>query len=328
MTSPDEWTPWIERYRAHLELEGLAKRTREGRPWLLSKFIAWCRDLGVRAPKDLTLDLVSDYRRYRIQYVNARGHRDRARTVNTHLLALRDFLGLLAARGALPSLLLGPLRYVKEPKLLPKDALTYPEMAALLERIPGDTPIHLRDRAILELLYSTGIRRQELVDLGLPDLDLGGGAIRIESGKGGKGRMVPIGKAASEWLKRYLASARPALLGRKDDPEAVFLTKSGRPLGGSEVRDVVRRWARAAGVAKPVSPHTLRRSCATGMIRNRANLAHVKDLLGHEDYRSLDAYVHLEIVDLKDAHRRFHPREQQGDAEGPDGTPGAMPPPR
>ena len=149
MTTNDDWGAWIERYRAHLELEGLAKRTIEGRPWLLSKFIAWCRELGVQAPKDLTVDLVGDYRRYRIQYVNTRGHRDHARTVNTHVLALRDFLGVLVAKGAVPSLLLGPLRYVKEPKTLPKDTLTHPEVMKLLGTIPGDTAIHLRDRAIL-----------------------------------------------------------------------------------------------------------------------------------------------------------------------------------
>ena len=89
------------------------------------------------------------------------------------------------------------------------------------------------------------------------------------------------------------------------------------------MKEVVRRWARAAGIAKNVTPHTLRRSCATGMIRNRANLAHVKDLLGHEDYRSLDSYIHLEIVDLKDAHRKFHPREQGGDGDD-EGMAGAL----
>ena len=186
----------------------------------------------------------------------------------------------------------------------------------LLERIPGDTPIHLRDRAMLELFYSSGIRRQELVDLALADVDTESGVLRIECGKGGKGRVVPLGRVAAVWLGKYLAAGRPALLGRQDDPGALFLSKSGRPMDGASVRDAVKRWALAAGIEKPVSPHTLRRSCATGMIRNRANVGHVKDLLGHGDFRSLDAYIKLEIVDLKDAHRRFHPRER--DSEGPE----------
>ncbi len=324
MNNATDWNECIERYRAHVELEGLAARTRADRLWLLSKFVAWCREQGLRGPGDLTLDLVADYRRYRIQYVNARGHQDRSFTVNTHLLALRSFLGVLAAKGAVPSALLGPLKNVRQPKLLPKETLSHAEMMKILERVPGDTAIHLRDRAILEVLYSTGMRRQELIDLTLPDLDLEGGVLRIQSGKGGKGRMVPVGKAAVEWLKRYLASARPALLGRKEGPGVLFLSKSGAPLLGDSVKEVVRRWAKAAGLSKNATPHTLRRSCATGMVRNRANLAHVKDLLGHEDFTSLQSYVKLEIVDLKDAHRKFHPREQ--DEGTPRDEPGADPP--
>ena len=168
------------------------------------------------------------------------------------------------------------------------------------------------------------MRRQELVDLELPDLTLESGAIRIEAGKGGKGRVVPIGKPAIQWLGKYLASARPSLLGRRDDPGAVFLTKSGRAMCGQETKEVVRRWAKAAGISKNVTPHALRRSCATGMIRNRANPGHVKDLLGHDDFRSLNAYVNLEIVDLKDAHKKFHPREQ-GNEDDPDAAGAAVP---
>jgi len=244
--------------------------------------------------------------------------------VNTHLLALRDFFRVLVGKGAVPRLLLEPLSYVKEPKLLPKNVLKHEEIVRILERVPGDTPIHLRDRAILEVLYSTAIRREELVLLALPDVDLEGGALRIERGKGGKGRMVPLGKVAADWLGRYVRSARPALLGRRDDVGVVFLSKRGLPMDGNSVREVLRRWARAAGIEKPVSPHTFRRSCATAMIRNRANPGHVKDILGHDDFRSLGAYVNLEIVDLKDAHRRFHPREQDDDKE--DGTAGVKAP--
>ncbi|MBI3097142.1 MAG: tyrosine-type recombinase/integrase [Planctomycetes bacterium] len=312
---PDDWTPWLDRYRSHLEIEGLAPRTVSGRLGLLERFVSWCRDLSLPAPRDVTLSLLSDYRRHRVQSVNSRGRRDCAFSVNTHLLALRGFFKFLASKGVTPAMLLDALGYVKQPRLLPKGTLVHRDVMRMLERIPGVTPIHLRDRAMLEVLYSSGIRRQELVDLTLTDIDLEGGVLRIESGKGGKGRIVPIGKAAREWVDRYLRSARSALLGRRDDPGSLFLSKSGRRLHGGTVKDVVQRWARAAGIEKPVSPHTLRRSCATGMIRNRAHPAHVKDLLGHADFTSLQSYVRLEIVDLKDAHRRFHPREREENAD-------------
>ncbi len=268
------------------------------------------------SPRGTPSSFRTRYRRFRIQAVNSRGHLDRAFTVNTHLLALRNFFKFLAQKGLAPEILLESLRYVKEPKLLPKETLTHPEVLSILQAIPGDTAIHLRDRAVLEVLYSTGIRRQELIDLALSDVDLEGGVLRIESGKGQKGRMVPIGKEASGWLARYLTSARPALLGKREDAGRLFLSKSGGPLDGPAVLWMVRRWTKAAGIVKSVSPHTFRRSCATGMIRNRANVAHVKDLLGHEDFGSMKSYIRLEIVDLKDAHRKFHPREQDDGMAG------------
>jgi site-specific recombinase XerD len=259
--------------------------------------------------------ILADYRRFRIEAVNNRGRRDRPRTVNTHLLALRDFIGFLASKGELPGLLVDALKYVKEPRLLPRETLSHAEVMRVLEAVPQDTPIHLRDRAILEVFYSTGLRRQELADLELSDVDPEGEMLRVKSGKGGKGRMVPLGKMAGDWLGKYIVSARPSLLGRDEDQGILFLSKSGQALPGNSVKEIVLRWSRVAGITKRVTPHTLRRSCATGMIRNRANAAHVKELLGHEDFSSLDAYIRLEIVDLKDAHRKFHPREQRRENE-------------
>jgi integrase/recombinase XerD len=308
-----DWKEALERYRAHLELEGMAPRTVLGRSGLVAKLLSWARELGISSPSMLTLQTLADYRRYRIEGVNRRGRRDRPRTVNTHLLALRDFIGFLAGRGELPAMLLGSLKYVKEPRLLPRETLSHVEVMRLLEGVPHNSPIQLRDRAILEVFYSTGIRRQELADLELSDVDPDGRILRVRSGKGGKGRVVPLGKPAAEWLQSYVAHARPSLLGRGEENGRLFLSKSGQPLQGNSVKEVVLRWGRAAGLSKRVTPHTLRRSCATGMIRNRANPAHVKELLGHEDFSSLDAYIRLEIVDLKDAHKKFHPREQSDD---------------
>jgi len=305
-----DWKEALERYRAHLELEGMAKRTVEARRGLIATLGAWAQTLGIPFPGMLTLQILADYRRHRIEGVNSRGRRDQPRTVNTHILAVRDFIGFLAGRGELPKLLLESLPYVREPHLLPRETLSHAEVLRLLSAVPLDTPIHVRDRTILEVLYSSGIRRQELADLELSDVDPEGGLLRVRCGKGGKGRMVPLGKEASEAVARYVAHARPSLLGRREDAGVLFLSKSGLPLPGNSVKEIVLRWGRAAGIPKTVTPHMLRRSCATGMIRNRANPAHVKDLLGHEDFSSLDAYVRLEIVDLKDAHRKFHPREQ------------------
>jgi integrase/recombinase XerD len=312
---------WLERYRTHLELEGLRPRTVEAQVWLLGKFTVWCREAGLAKPADLTTELVGDYRRHRIERVNARGKKDTPQSVNLHLVALRSFLTFLERKGVVPALLKESIRKMKQPRRLPKPALSHEEVLRILERIPGESAVHLRDRAILEILYSTALRRQELVDLEVADVDVEGGVLVVQEGKGGKGRTVPLGSTAGAWVVRYLTAGRPTLMNGSPGHDRLFVSKTGLPLTGNVVREIVLRWTRAAGIKKAVSPHTFRRSCATGMIRNRANPAHVKDLLGHEDYGSLGAYVCLEIVDLKDAHRRFHPREQEREAAPRSGNP-------
>jgi integrase/recombinase XerD len=322
--STDGWRATLESYRRELELEGFRPRTVGGRLWLAEKFAAWCREAGILSPKSLTAALLSEYRRHRVERLNARGRRDGSPSVNLHLEGMRDFVGRLVRKGLLPEGLLGGVLLIRTPKRLPKGALSHAEMLRILDRIPGDTPIHLRDRTVLEVLYSAGLRRQELVGLRVIDVDLDAGFLRVEEGKGGKGRVVPLGRVAGDWIRRYLQAARPALVGRKEDSGRLLLSKSGHPLNGNSIREIVLRWTKAAGIEKEVSPHTFRRSCATGMIRNRANPAHVKDLLGHDDFRSLDSYVRLEIQDLKDAHRKFHPREQADDKDS-DESAGSVP---
>ena len=306
----EDWDLWLERYRSDLELRGMRPRTIKDRTWLVSRFFTWCRPLSIESPHQMTLDILVDYRRFRVGYVNERGRRDTAFTINSHVLALRDFFKVLADRGAVPSALLSALKYMKEPKLLPKFTPSHQKVMKLLSTVPVDTPLRVRDRAILEVFYSSAIRREELANLSLYDLDIEGGLVCVKNGKGGKDRMAPIGAHAVQWLKRYLEAARPTLMGRNDEHGRVFVSKSGRPMHPNQVGIVVKRWGRVAGFEKSVGPHALRRSCATELIRAGANLGHVKDILGHEDYSSLKSYVQLAAVDLKEALRKFHPRER------------------
>ena len=121
---------------------------------------------------------------------------------------------------------------------------------------------------------------------------------------------MPIGRVATEWIRKYLLAVRPKLARAKPEAPWLFVSKSGARLDGAGVRERVMRWAAAAGLKKKITPHSLRRACATEMIRRRANPYHVKELLGHEDLRSLDVYAKLTILDLREAHREFHPRER------------------
>jgi site-specific recombinase XerD len=201
-----------------------------------------------------------------------------------------------------------PLAPLKAPRKLPKATPTHEEVVAMLKAIPGEKPLHTRDRAMLEVFYSSALRREELIKLRLEDLDLDGGLVRVEEGKGGRGRIVPAGRHAVEWLRKWLG-IRPKLV-RDDTHGRVFVSKSGNPMDGPSVRDVVRRWAKAAGITKALSPHALRRACATEMIKSGAPVAFVKEILGHVDFSSIDSYVRLVVGDLKKALAEHHPRER------------------
>jgi integrase/recombinase XerD len=307
-----EWAEWLMRYQTSCRIErGIKEETIHHQSLLLEKFFLWCRDLGLAYPRHLSPAILSDYRRFRIERVNAKGRRDEPSAVNRHLMALRKFLGYLKTEGAVPSSLVAGLPYLKQPRRLPRNTLLHGQVMKLLAAVPLDSPIHLRDRAILELFYSSAIRRQELSNLELADVDYENGLVRINQGKGGKDRMVPVGAHALRWLKNYVESARPALTRKLKDLHAkLFVSRSGRPLHRDNVSGIVRRCGRRAKLDKPVGPHVLRRSCATELIRNGASPGPVKDILGHEDFQSLSHYVHLVAADLKEAVRRFHPRER------------------
>lgn len=307
------WERWIDRYLKRLEATGHAERTIRSRRDMIGLFAVYARQGGVKGPEGIAPALLSAYLVHRRETRNSRGTQDRPRTLNTHLLAVRQWLSYLAREGVIPPSLPAAIEYVKVPETLPRDIPTDSEIARMIRSCDTTRTTGFRDRAILEILYSTGMRRQEMVDLRLGDVDLAQGYVRIERGKGGKGRVVPLGGPAGEWIRKYLLAVRPELVRGKSDPGNLFLSKSGRKLGGSDVMLAVSRAASRAGLEKTVTPHALRRACATEMIRRSANPWHVKELLGHEDFRSLDVYAKLTILDLKAAHRKYHPREQGGD---------------
>lgn len=310
----DSWDRWLARYLRRLEARGHDPKTLAGQRSLLGRFIAYTKEARVPGPERLSADLLGAYVLYRRETPNRRGRKDRPRTINSHLQALRKFLEHLAREGVVAASIAGAVECVKEPKTLPRDIPTDREVGRMLASVDTSSATGFRNRAILELVYSTGMRRQELIDLTVEDLDFEQGYVRIECGKGSKGRVVPLGHVAGYWVRRYLLAIRPELVRGRGDPGWLFVTKSGGKLDGEAVRQVVVRAARCAKIAKKISPHAFRRACATEMIRRNANPWHVKELLGHEDFRSLEVYAKLTILDLKAAHRRHHPREREGGA--------------
>jgi integrase/recombinase XerC/integrase/recombinase XerD len=196
-----------------------------------------------------------------------------------------------------------PKRAQKLPRVLSPD-----ELARLLDRIPASTPLALRDRALFELAYASGLRAEELVTVRTTGIDFDAEHVRVE-GKGAKTRFVPVGETALAAIARYLSRGRAALAGAGDGQEdALFLSRSGRRLSTSDVRRRLRVWARHAAVQGGVHPHALRHSFATHLLDGGADLRAIQELLGHSSISTTQTYTRVESARLTSAYRDAHPR--------------------
>jgi integrase/recombinase XerD len=193
----------------------------------------------------------------------------------------------------------------KKPQRFPK-TLTEADVEALLAAPDLTSPLGLRDRAMLEMLYATGLRVSELVTLKLIEISQDMGVVRV-FGKGSKERMVPMGEEASDWLTRYLKDARPKLLARAQS-DAAFVTARGAPMTRQAFWYLIKKHARAAVPDKPMSPHTLRHAFATHLLNHGADLRVVQMLLGHADISTTQIYTHVARERLKQLHQKHHPR--------------------
>ncbi len=229
---------------------------------------------------------------------------------NGILAAVKALFRFLNNEGCLPHDPAAALEYAREPQSLPRNVLTPEEAKHILDSVDCSTALGLRDRTILEILYATGIRKEELRNLTIGDVSLDEALLRINLGKGGRDRLVPLGSVARRLLETYIKGVRPELLGTQQT-DRLFLSFRGLPLDPHTIGALVTRHARLAGVKKHVTCHVWRHTCATHLVQNHANLRHVQDLLGHRSLTTTERYLRLTITDLKEAHARFHPREQE-----------------
>ncbi len=230
-------------------------------------------------------------------------------SVNKQIETVRGFLHWLAVRGVVPAALAAALVYVQEPQLLPTSVLPHAQVKKLAAKIDTTSAEGFRDHALVELLYSTGIRAAELLGLDVADVDLAN-ATALVMGKGRKQRVVPIGKTALRLVTSYLRGVRPFLV-RNAGERALWLTRAGARLPYHTLLKRVRLHGDRLALPVAVTPHTFRRSCTTELIRGGANLWHVKELLGHEHLDTLQHYAKLTIADLKKTHAKCHPRERE-----------------
>ena len=294
----ERWRAVIVRFDEDLRRRGSAEKTRRAYGADLRQFAEWASRQQVE-PTAVTHRIL---RRYAAALSE---RRSAPATVARKLAALRAFFGTLREHGEMAAnpadLLAAPKRAHNLPTVLAPEAVS-----ALLDRIPASTPLELRDRALFEIAYASGLRAEELVALDITSVDFDAEELRVE-GKGSKTRFVPAGEPALRALARYLERARAALARGDGDP-ALFLSKSGRRLSTSDIRRRLSVWARHASVQGAVHPHALRHSFATHLLEGGADLRTIQELLGHASVSTTQTYTRVESARLRTAYSRAHPR--------------------
>jgi len=271
-------------------------------------FLRWLEQShGVRTPEQLRRTHLEAWQRH-LAGLTVRGRPLKPRSINKRIETVKNVLKHLASRGYAARNLEQAVEYVKEPKVLPGSVLSHAQARRMLEAVATDTALGYRNRVLLELLYTSGIRAGEILGLDVGHVDFPNATARV-TGKGEKERVVPIGRTALGLLENYVRGVRPFLL-RDPVEKALFLDEQGHRLPYHTLRRLVHACAQRAGMAVNVTPHTFRRSCTTELIRGGAGMYHVKELLGHESLDTLQHYARLTIHDLKKEHQRCHPREK------------------
>jgi integrase/recombinase XerD len=290
----------IDRFCDHLWLEdGLADLTLAAYRRDLKAFGAWLEKNRAHSLDAAVSGDVEAYLAWRFA-----GHAQ-PRSAARYTSALKRFYRYLLRESLITADPTLNLDSPKLPRALPK-TLTEADVERLLDSADTRTPLGLRDRAMLETLYATGLRVSELVGLKLTAANLNDGVLRV-TGKGNKDRLVPLGEEAVQWLKRYMTEARSLLLGKRLS-DAIFVTARGDGMTRQAFWYLIKRHARAAGITRPLSPHTLRHAFATHLLNHGADLRVVQMLLGHSDISTTQIYTHVARERMKQLHAQHHPR--------------------
>lgn len=297
----------LARFLNHLVAGGFAQSTREGYAMGLHRLIAFLSDREIHRGVEVTSKDLEAYQNHLITCGSQTEGPLAVSTLAGRVCQVRQFFRFLVKQGDLladPSVVLETPRV---PQRLPARVLSLAEMKRLLVAPNTKTTLGLRDRAILELMYATGLRVGELVGLAASDIDLVSGELVVRRGKGGRARLVPVGDAACLWVSRYLNDARPELIRRRGDT-TMFLSRRGRRMDRADITMMLRRHVKAAHILGRVTPHAIRHTFATHLLKGRASLRHIQELLGHARLTTTQIYTRVDLTDLKEVYRRCHPR--------------------
>ncbi len=316
---------YVRSYLDYLAVRNYSPHSIRGAMIALRFFAVWCDERGLKTPAEITFAVIERYQRTLYYYRKTNGRGLSFQSQNDRLGAVKRFFRYLAKSRVIDA---SPAEMIDLPRVerrLPKHVLSIEETEKVLAQPDVRTAMGLRDRAMLELLYSTGMRRQELCNLRVFDVDIEGQSVIVRQGKGKKDRMIPIGERAALWIAKYLDEVRPMLAMEPDDG-VLFLTRLREGFSGERVSDLVREYVDQANLGKRGACHMFRHTMATLMLEGGADIRFIQAMLGHADISTTQIYTRVAIRKLKQVHELTHPgaklqpkkRDRQPSAESRD----------
>ncbi len=296
---------YLLRFKETMLVRGFSVETLRRHESNIRRFVAWCDERGIEKPHDITKPILEGYQRHLFYYRQENGDALSAGSRSAYITSIKQFFKWLTQENYL---LYNPASELITPKTNPSlpSVLTLDEVENLLNNINTQKPSGIRDRAIVEMLYSTGMRRFELCNVTLEDISLSRRIVYVRQGKGGKDRVVPIGERAVYWLHKYLNEVRHTLVIDERDSH-VFLTDYGESYTEHRLGNRVKRLLRDSGIEIAGSCHLLRHAMATHMLENGADIRYIQAMLGHADLNTTQIYTHVSIRKLQEIHAATHP---------------------
>lgn len=321
---PGSIAAYEQEYYKWMAVKNYSQNTIEIRSCYLGYFVKWTEERGLVEPSEITKAVIERYQHYLYHYRKVRtGEPLSFNSQHTRLIPVRAFCKWLSKQNYI---LYNPAADLEMPRLekrLPKDILSASEADTVCNVPDVREPVGLRDRAMLETLYNTGMRRMEVIGLKMYDIDFDRGTVLIRQGKGKKDRMTPIGDRALAWIRKYMLEVRPSLVVSPDNG-ILFLTAQGEAFTRNRLTQMVRNYINASNVGKKGSCHLFRHTCATLMLEGGADIRFIQQLLGHADISTTEIYTQVSIKKLKEIHNLTHPAARLNPEDNP-GNPSKAP---
>lgn len=299
---------YMQTYHQWMREMNYSEHTIKNHRCFFGKFVAWCEERGILKPEDISQQLIERYQK--ILYQSRESKTEEVLTLNSQrviAMAIHSFFRWMRKRGYLAQNPAADIDIPRTEYRLPQIALTTDQVEKILSATDTEDLIGIRDRAILEVLYSSGIRRAEVSNLKIYDIDSRQGTLMIRQGKGKRDRVVPIGARAIAWVEKYVSEVRPALAADPDHGHLFVMKRNGGPMSPKWIGYVTKEYMEKAEITKKGSCHQFRHAMATHLLENGADVKIIQQMLGHQHVGSTEVYANLTITKLKEKHTELHP---------------------